>query len=168
VKKTYFSHEASARNDEKCIALRMVHGLSGYGAFWCLIERLMQESDYTSVADYNRIAFDLRCDAALIKAVVEDFGLFTFTENGERFYSESLMRRMLKVDEISARRSEVAKQKWAAIGVKDANAQGVGCKCKEIGCKCNAIAYKFTHKGRKESKGSKGRKEGNVVPTPDC
>jgi len=113
VRKTYFSHEANARNDEKCIALRMTLGLEGYGLYWCLIERLMQESDYTHSTDYNIIAFDMRCSNDLVKAVVEDFGLFTRTEDGTRFYSESLMRRMLKVDEISTQRSESAGKKWA-------------------------------------------------------
>jgi hypothetical protein len=110
----------------------MVHGLSGYGAFWCLIERLAQESDHTQFINYNMLAYDLRCDAALIKSVVEDFGLFTFTEDGKRFYSESLMRRLQKLDDISAKRKQAAHSRW---DVKDANAP-------ENVCKCNANAQK--------------------------
>src|SRR5690606_17462513 len=29
-----------------------------------------------------------------VKSIIEDFGLFVFTENGKHFYSESLSRRM--------------------------------------------------------------------------
>jgi hypothetical protein len=118
--KEYFSHDVNARCDEKCVALMMAHGLSGYGAYWCLIERLMSASDHTSVVDYNLIAYDLRCQSKLIKSVVEDFGLFSFTEDGERFYSESLMRRARKFDEVSAQRSKAAHCRWDD---KSANAQ---------------------------------------------
>ena len=54
-----------------------------------ILERLREEPEYMSVKDYNMIAFDLREDASLIKSVIEDFGLFVFTEDGKYFYSES-------------------------------------------------------------------------------
>ena len=130
--KEYFSHDANARCDEKCVALLMAHRLEGYGLFWCIIERLMQESGHTLAVDYNVIAYDMRCSSELVKSVIEDFGLFSFTEDGKRFYSESLMRRTQKFDEVSAKRKEAAQRRWS---VENANAQ-------EIGCKCNANAQK--------------------------
>ena len=59
-----------------------------------ILERLREEPEYMSVKDYNMIAFDLREDASLIKSVIEDFGLFVFTEDGKYFYSESFKKRM--------------------------------------------------------------------------
>lgn len=90
----YFSHDSNARNDEKLLRLRMRHGAAGYGVYFMLLERLREEADYTSAKDYNMIAFDLRVDAALVKSVVEDYGLFTFTDDGQHFYSDSFSRRM--------------------------------------------------------------------------
>jgi len=165
MKKTYFSHEANARNDEKCIALRMAHGLEGYGLYWCIIERLMSESDYSSVTDYNVIAFDLRCDAKLVKTVVEDFGLFTFTEDGERFYSESLMRRMLKVDEISEQNRLNAKKRWGNGGDDganpNANAQNNDATAMRPHAKTDATALQ-THANFDAKKGSKQKEEKEV------
>lgn len=106
----YFSHDSSARNDEKIIRLRMKHGPAGYGVYFMILERLREETDYMSVKDYNVIAFDLRVDASLIKSVVEDFGLFVFTDDGKYFYSESFARRMGMKDEIKSRRSEGGKK----------------------------------------------------------
>lgn len=108
----YFSHDADARNDEKIIRLRMRHGAEGYGIYFMILERLRGETDYMSVKDYNMIAFDLRVDSARVKSVVEDFGLFVFTEDGKYFYSESFLRRMELKDTVSRKRREAIARRW--------------------------------------------------------
>lgn len=95
----YFSHDSNARQDEKILALRMKHGWEGYGLYWALVEKLREASSYSLSRNYNIIAFDLRVDAAKIKSIIEDFGLFSFTDNGECFYSDSLIKRMAPKDE---------------------------------------------------------------------
>lgn len=105
----YFPHDSNARNDERLLRLRMKHGAAGYGVYFMLLERLREEADYTSVKDYNIIAFDLRVDASVAKSVVEDFGLFAFTEDGKRFYSESFSRRMGMKDAQRKRQEEGGK-----------------------------------------------------------
>lgn len=116
-KQSYFSHDSNARNSEKLIRLRMRHKAAGYGVYFMILERLREEPNYMSVKDYNVIAFDLREDASLIKSVVEDFGLFVFTEDGKYFYSESFSRRMGIKDDEKAKRSEAGKKgmarRWA-------------------------------------------------------
>ena len=113
----YFSHDSNARNSDKLIRLRMRHKAAGYGVYFMILERLREEPGYMSVKDYNMIAFDLREDASLIKSVVEDFGLFVFTEDGKYFYSESFSRRMGIKDDEKAKRSEAGKKgmarRWA-------------------------------------------------------
>lgn len=111
--KSYFSHDSNARNSTKLLNLRMKHGAAGYGAFFMILERLREEKEYMSIKDYNMIAFDLRVDASLIKSVIEDFGLFVFTEDGKYFYSESFSRRMGIKDDISKKRSEAGKRGMA-------------------------------------------------------
>jgi len=113
----YFSHDSNARIDDKIIALRMKHGWEGYGLYWALIEKLRESKDYTSVCNYNTIAYDLRTDSAKIKSIIEDFRLFAFTGSdfGKCFYSESLKNRM---DKKSNRARENANKRWS----KDATA----------------------------------------------
>ncbi len=112
----YFSHDSNARNSDKLIRLRMRHKAAGYGVYFMILERLREEEGYMSVKDYNMIAFDLREDASLIKSVVEDFGLFVFTEDGEYFYSEGFNARMEKMETTSKKRSDAgkegAKKRW--------------------------------------------------------
>lgn len=107
---SYFSHDSNARNSDKLIKLRMRHKAAGYGVYFMILERLREEPEYMSVKDYNMIAFDLREDASLIKSVVEDFGLFVFTEDGKYFYSESFKRRMEIKDEKIKKRVEAGKK----------------------------------------------------------
>lgn len=108
----FFPHDANARHDEKVIHLRMRHGAAGYGVYFMVLERLREENNYMSVKDYNMIAFDLRVDAAIVKSVVEDFGLFVFTDDGKYFYSESFSRRMNVKD--AQRKTRAAAGKAAA------------------------------------------------------
>lgn len=79
----YFSHDSNARNDEKLLNLRIHHGAAGYGVYFMLLERLREDKNYMSAKDYNMLAFDLRVDASLVKAVVEKYGLFVFTDDGK-------------------------------------------------------------------------------------
>ena len=123
----YFFHDSNARNDEKLVRLRMKQGAAGYGVYFMILERLREEADYMSAKDYNMIAFDLRVDAAIVKSVVEDFGLFTFTDDGKCFYSESFTRRMDIKDTLHRQRSEGGK-----IGMKNRWKKEQGKQDKEV------------------------------------
>lgn len=111
-KTNYFSHDSNSRNDSKILAVRIKYGVEGYGIYFMILERLREESDYMCNKDYNSIAFDLRVDTSKVKSVVEDFGLFVFTDDGKYFYSESFMERMEFKDEKSKKASESANKRW--------------------------------------------------------
>ena len=106
----YFSHDSNARNDAKLINVRMKHGAAGYGVYFMILERMREEANHMSARDYNMIAYDLRVDAALVKAVVEDFGLFVFAQGGKYFYSESFNTRMQAMEAATARRRAAGKK----------------------------------------------------------
>lgn len=106
----YFSHDSNARNDEKILAVRMKLGVEGYGIYFMLLERLLESDQYILIKDYNVIAFDLRVGSDKIKSVIEDFGLFAFTEDGKRFYSEGLINRMKPLENLRKQRSEAGKR----------------------------------------------------------
>lgn len=107
---SYFPHDSNARNSDRLLPVRMKYGAEGYGIYFMLLERLREETDYTSIKDYNILAFDLRVDAGKLKSIIEDFGLFAFTADGECFYSESFKKRMEIKDAKSKKLSEAGKQ----------------------------------------------------------
>ena len=128
LKKTnYFSHDSNARNDSKIISLRMKLGVEGYGIYFMIIERLREESDYVSNKDYDSLAFDFRTTAEKVKSVIEDFGLFAFTDD-DCFYSESLMQRMILKDEKSRKHSlggkKAMEKRWNNIPETAQNDKG--------------------------------------------
>ena len=112
VETNYYPHDANARNDEKLLRLRMRHKAAGYGVYFMLLEILRDKEGFTCPKDYNVIAYELREDAGLIKSVVEDFGLFVFTDDGKYFYSEPFLRRMEKIGQVSKARREAAQKRW--------------------------------------------------------
>jgi hypothetical protein len=117
----YFSHDSNARNDDKVITLRMKFGMEGYGVYFAILERMRDIEDYIHVKDYNVIAFDLRVSNTLVKSVVEDFGLFEFTEDDKRFYSVSFLSRMKRKDIITEKRREAGKKGGAPENNQHAN-----------------------------------------------
>ena len=115
MKKTnYFSHDSNARNDDKILAIRMKFGAEGYGIYFMLLERLREDSKYMSIRDYNMIAFDFRTSVDKIKSIVEDFGLFIFTEDGKYFYSENFNERMSVKDAKTEKLSIAGKKGMAS------------------------------------------------------
>lgn len=123
-KTNYFSHDSNARNDEKMLAVRIKYGAEGYGIYFMILERLREEAKYSCVKDYSLLAFDLRVDASKLKSIVEDFGLFAFTEDGKCFYSESFNLRMVLKDEKSGKAKELAIKRW---GKKEETKRASGC-----------------------------------------
>ena len=106
----YFSHDSNARNDERIIRLRMKHGAAGYGVFFMLLELLRNAKGYMCATDYKAISYELSVDAALVRAVVEDFNLFLFTNDHSFFFSSSLLQNMKRKDEVSRARSAAGKR----------------------------------------------------------
>lgn len=119
----YFPHDCNARSDERIIALRIQHGWTGYGLYFALIEKLCDCMCYSLKVDYNLLAYDLRSDASLVKSVINDFGLFAFTEDGECFYSESLNRRMEPLEAKSKRAQDAAKKRWESKNLSNESSE---------------------------------------------
>lgn len=113
----YFSHDANARNSDKLLAVRIKHGAEGYGIYFMILERLREESDYTSSTNYDVMAYDFRVDSEKIRSIVEDFGLFEFNEDGSRFYSPEFNERMEMKDKnaekISRAATVAANKRWS-------------------------------------------------------
>jgi hypothetical protein len=115
----YFSHDANARNDLKCVKLRQSLGLEGYGIFWAIIEILRETDDHKlKISDLEIIAFDLKVSIAIIKQVVNDFDLFKF--KGDFLYSKRLTQSMLQYNERKSSLSDAGKRgnaiRWRSGG----------------------------------------------------
>lgn len=149
----YFPHDSNSRNSDKLLPVRMKYGAEGYGIYFMILERLREEKNYMSVKDYNMLAFDLRVDTSKLKAIVEDFGLFVFTEDGEYFYSEGFNKRMEIKDEKTKKKSEAGKKGAAKRWQKDSSAIA---EPLTKNSSANAVAKE---KNSKESKGKETKEK---------
>lgn len=106
----YFPHDSNAKDDPKCIILIEELGLEGYGIFWVLIETLRDQPDYrASVRILPALARRYNTTLEKVKAVISRYDLFSM-DGDEFFYSESLMDRMLVLEE-SRRKRQLAGRK---------------------------------------------------------
>lgn len=102
----YFSHDSNAKDDPKIMLLIEELGLEGYGIFWVLIEALRDQPGYVyPLRLLPALARRYNTTCAKMETVVKSYGLFQVLE-GEFFYSDSLKRRMEKLDEKRKKRVE--------------------------------------------------------------
>ena len=114
----YFSHDYNARTDDKIKRLIRVHGMSGYGVFWAIVEDLYNNANALKT-DYEGIAYDLHIDAKAVKSIINDFDLFVF-EN-DSFGSVSIENRLDERNSKSEKARQSAFKRWDKIRA-DANA----------------------------------------------
>lgn len=111
----YFSHDANARQDEKILMLRAEHGWEGYGIYWALIEMMFESGD--SCLSRNKIkgiAVSYNIDITVLESVINTcLTEELFSSDGEKFWSDSLIRRKNKYKEIKDKKSEAGKKGMA-------------------------------------------------------
>ncbi len=120
----YFSHDMNARNDKKVKAMIRKYGMAGYGRWWVLVETLRSECNYKLQIDpltLSSLAEDMRTEPQEVEQFIADcVNEFTLLEqDGDEVWSESLLRRMSKMDDSRARRSEAGKKGMASRWSKE-------------------------------------------------
>ena len=115
MKKTYFNHDSTARNDYRIISMRAKLGYEGYGVFWALLELLFTEENKICMSQYDILAYGLQCDPNILKQVIEDFDLFVIEDGC--FYSKRLNNHIDTINSKSLKAKENASKRW-----KNANA----------------------------------------------
>lgn len=109
----YFSHDANAKDDPKCMLLIDQLGLEGYGIFWVLVETLRSQPDYKCPMNIvPSLARRFNTTAEKMKAVILGYDLFG-TDETDVFFSESLLRRMELSDAKRLKLSEAGKRGYA-------------------------------------------------------
>ena len=110
MKKTYFNHDSTARNDYRIIKMRSKLGMEAYGIFWSVLEMLFTEENKLCVDDYDSLAFGLQCDAKILKQVIEEVDLFVIEDNC--FYSRRLNNQIEEINNKSNKAKENANKRW--------------------------------------------------------
>ena len=119
MKDLYFSHDRNALNDNKIAQMRGSYGIEGYGVYWAIIEALSRESELS-------LEYSARMIAGLTALIQPSFDMQSYIDecieiglfecDGERFWSNSLRRRLGEVQEQTDRKtrsaSKAANARW--------------------------------------------------------
>lgn len=112
----YFCHDTNARNDPKLITIRRKYGWEGYGSYFGIIEFLREQDEYkVSVDRIEDCLYELRIKQDIFNDLV-NVGLLVVNETG--FFSESLLRRMERYDNIREKRRIAASSGGRSTGKK--------------------------------------------------
>lgn len=158
----YFSHDSNARTDTKIVDMMYDYGMAGYGMFWFIVE-VMRESDCYKLEN-NRstwralgMQMHLKADEVqkFIDDCIEQYRLFE--GDGVYFWSNSLVKRMKKLEETRAKRKAAAEKRWsnnANANKKNANALQEDSKsiADEVQEDCNFMQSKVKESKEKNSK----------------
>lgn len=117
----YFSHDSNALSDPKILSMRCDYGLEGYGLYWAIIEMLRNETTYKLSLDkttYRAIQMQTHTKISVekyIKDCIEEYressqGNGLFNTDNTYFWSESLLSRMSKMEDVREKRSEAGKK----------------------------------------------------------
>ncbi len=118
----WFSHDSNAKDDPKVLLLIDQHGLEGYGIYWVLVEILREQPGYRyPVRLLSVLAKRYFTSAEKMFAVVQNYALF-MVENDEFFFSESLNRRMLHLEQKREQSRLAANKRWGKVMTTDATA----------------------------------------------
>ena len=110
MKKTYFNHDSTARNDYRIIKLRATLGYEGYGVFWAVLELLFAEENKICINQYDILAYGLQWDSKILKQVIEDFDLFVIEDGC--FYSKRLNDHITQINNKSKKAKESINKRW--------------------------------------------------------
>ena len=120
----YFSHDANARYDPDICLMRADYNIEGYGLYWIIVEILRGEPDYKlKFSQFPAIAIQSGTSPEKVKQFIDDcinkYNLFK--SDGEFFWSDSLIRRMDRIEQIAKKRSEAGKASARARKEKGLN-----------------------------------------------
>jgi len=123
MKDRYFPHDYGARLDEKLIKAQMKFGISAYGVYFCLLEKLWENQNQIE-NNCELLAYELRADAEIIRAIINDYDLFKINTEGF-IYSESINSRVDKISKSSDIKRQNAFKRW------NKNAKKMQTPCKD-------------------------------------
>jgi DnaD/phage-associated family protein len=116
----YFSHDSNARNDPKIQAMIGDYGAAGYGVYWFIVEMLREQDNFKLPLKnyvFSAIAMQVQCkdyakDNAkkFVEDCINEYELFE--TDGQFFWSNSLIKRMDKKNDVSEKRRAAAKARW--------------------------------------------------------
>lgn len=111
------------------VTMRKKLGWEGYGIYVGILSTLRGSEDGSMPTDFETIGWLLRCPSGIVKSVIMDFGLFTITEDGTRFFDQGLTDEMKRFQGVLDEKREAgkrgAKKRWGAKAERISNGDAI-------------------------------------------
>lgn len=116
---------ANLPEQSEVVDLRMKLGWEGFGIYIGILCMLRVSANGTLPTEYNKIGWQLHCPNDKVKAIINDFGLFTLADDGKRFFSQDLIDEMKQVQSMLNERREAGKngaeRRWGTKADRNSN-----------------------------------------------
>lgn len=117
----YFSHDANAQDDPKLMLLIEQMAMEGIGIYWCLIEKLRAEKDYTlPLSTLPAFAHRWHTSSEKVQTVVKNYDLFKIVK--DKFFSVRLKNSMTEKTE---RAKASISARWSNTNVLRSNNKSI-------------------------------------------
>jgi hypothetical protein len=129
----YFPHDSNARHDPKICDIRSKHGAAGYGWYFMLVEMLREQDGYKlPLSKCNAYAMQMQTTGEALAEFIQDcIEAELFRSDNTRFWSESLIKRMLELDEKRENRRKAAQIRWDKYNADALHVQSYASKVKK-------------------------------------
>lgn len=111
------------------VEMRMKLGWEGFGIYVGILCLLRGSQDGTLPTSYNKIGWQLHCPNDKVKSVITEFGLFTLTEDGKRFFNQALTDEMKqyqsRLDERREAGRRSAERRWRPKADRNSNGDAI-------------------------------------------
>ena len=154
-KDQYIPHEISMRSTSEVMNLIENEGMEGYGIYWAIMEYLRVQDGYTGdIQSLKSLARQLRVRLPKLKRIMENYGLFSFTET--TFLSPKLVEVMKPFEDRRARIEAYKrdKQKQNSLEISEVSSE-----------KSDIVSFEV--KGKGEGKGKEERKTTSSLKEKD-
>jgi DnaD/phage-associated family protein len=115
----YFPHDSNARHDEKCAYIISKYGPEGYGLYWMFTECMHENYDGKLTCKLlEGFSFTFHVDKELLKKFYNDaIEIGLFVTDGNKYWSERVLRNKADFDEKRGKKSNAGKlgmqTRWA-------------------------------------------------------
>lgn len=106
LKELFFTHDFNARNSTKLKKILRKSGLSGIGAYWCLIEKLYENDGEITIEEVELLAWELREDYTIFESVINT----AFEVKDNKVISKGVKERIEERESANKARSEKARE----------------------------------------------------------
>jgi uncharacterized protein YdaU (DUF1376 family) len=167
----YFPHFSNARHDKKLQRVRKELGVEGYGIYFMLLETLRDQEGFSYTADdIDLLADDFGTSEQKVRTVLCNYGLFTFTDDGQLFTSERFTEYMRPYLEKKERARMAANKRWNNSDANAyANALPEQCASNASKVKKSKVKKSKVNESKvNESKGNDTKSEVNGYPVTEA